>query len=97
VDGIEGETFNFGTGTDVSVGEVAQRIVALVGRDVPVVESEQRVRPPASEVARLVADWSKAHERLGWSPQVDLDEGLRRTVEWVRGSLHAFKTSIYNV
>jgi len=97
VDGIEGETFNFGTGTDVSVGEVAQRIVALVGRDVPVVESEQRVRPPASEVERLVADWSKAHERLGWSPQVDLDEGLRRTVEWVRGSLHAFKTSIYNV
>ena len=96
-DGVEGEGINLGTGVEISIGELVGRVLQLVGREVPVGLDEQRLRPETSEVERLVADWSKAETLLGWRPLVDLDEGLRRTIEWVRGALDSYKPSIYNV
>jgi NAD dependent epimerase/dehydratase len=96
-EGVDGETINLGTGVEVSIGEVAERILRLLGRDVPLELDEQRLRPPDSEVERLVADTSKAKTLLEWEPAVELDEGLRRTIEWLTGSLDAYKTSLYNV
>jgi NAD dependent epimerase/dehydratase len=95
--GVEGETFNLGTGVEVSIGEVAERIVRIVGRDVEIVASAERLRPAASEVERLVADTTLLRERTGWAPEHDLDDGLARTVDWIRGSLELFKPEIYNV
>jgi dTDP-glucose 4,6-dehydratase len=96
-DGIEGEVINLGTGVEVSIGELAERIKRLVDREVPLAHDENRLRPPDSEVERLVADVSKAKRLLGWEAQVDLAEGLRRTIDWITGSLDSYKTSIYNV
>jgi hypothetical protein len=59
--------------------------------------SEDRARPPGSEVERLLAGTSKAQRLLDWSPEFTLEEGLKRTIEWFEGSLHAYKPSIYNV
>jgi NAD dependent epimerase/dehydratase len=95
--GVEGEVFNLGTGTEVSVADVAEHVQKLLGLELPVVETDERRRPAESEVERLVADWSKAETRLGWRPALSFDEGLERTIDWIRGSLHAFKPSIYNV
>lgn len=96
-EGIEGETINLGTGVEVSIGDLAQRILRLVGVEVPIALDEGRLRPPNSEVERLVADVSKAKRLLAWQPEVSLDEGLRRTIEWLTGSLSSYKTSVYNV
>jgi NAD dependent epimerase/dehydratase len=96
-EGVEGEVINLGTGTEVSIGEVAERILRLLGREVPVSLDEERLRPPDSEVERLLAATEKAKRLLGWEARIDLDEGLRRTIEWLTGSLDAYKTSIYNV
>jgi NAD dependent epimerase/dehydratase len=96
-DGIEGEVVNLGTGVEVSIAEVVQRVLGLLGREVPVEFDDARTRPPASEVERLVADVTKAGQRLAWHPEVDLDEGLRRTIDWLSGSLDAYKPTIYNV
>jgi NAD dependent epimerase/dehydratase len=96
-EGVDGETINLGTGVEVSIADVSQRILRLLGREVPVELDEQRLRPPDSEVERLVADTSKAKRLLDWEPAVELDEGLRRTIEWLTGSLDAYKTSLYNV
>ena len=95
--GIEGEVINLGTGVEVSIAEVVQRVLSLLGRELPVSLDEERLRPPDSEVERLVADTAKAKTLLGWEPEVDLDEGLRRTIEWLTGSLGEYKASIYNV
>jgi nucleoside-diphosphate-sugar epimerase len=88
---------NLGTGTAISIAEVAARLLRMLDREVPVELDVDRLRPPTSEVERLVADTTKAKGLLGWKPSIDLDDGLRRTVEWLTRSLDAYKTSIYNV
>ena len=95
--GVEGEVFNLGTGREISVGETAKRILQAMNRDIEIVESPERLRPPNSEVDRLIADCSKIERLVGWRPEVELDDGLQRTIEWMRESLGSYKTSIYNV
>jgi len=97
VHGVEGEVINLGTGTEISIGELGQRVLRQLGKEVPVELDEARLRPQDSEVERLVADTTKAKRLLSWEPETDLDEGLRRTTEWLTGSLGAYKPSIYNV
>ena len=96
-DGVDGEVINLGTGTEISIGELAETVVPLVGRERPVTLDQDRLRPADSEVERLVAGHEQGEALLGWEPDVDLDEGLRRTIEWLTGSLDAYKASIYNV
>lgn len=78
-----GETVQLGTGTAVSIGELVERCRAISGGDARVVVEDARVRPDGSEVEVLESDPSVARTRLGWAPQVDLDEGLRRTAAWL--------------
>jgi NAD dependent epimerase/dehydratase len=96
-DGVEGEVINLGTGAEVSIREVAERVMRLLGRDLSVTLDEDRLRPQDSEVERLVAETTKAKKLLGWEPSVELDDGLQRTIDWLTRSLDAYKTSIYNV
>ena len=69
VAGIEGETLNLGTGTEISIGELAEKILAALGSSASIVSVDERVRPPEAEVVRLVADASKARRLLAWSPR----------------------------
>jgi dTDP-glucose 4,6-dehydratase len=94
---IEGETFNLGTGQELSVGEVAARVLDLLELDVPLVTDEDRLRPTESEVMRLVADCSKARAVLGWAPKTAFEDGLRRTISWVEEFLRLYKPDVYNV
>jgi NAD dependent epimerase/dehydratase len=95
--GIEGQTFNLGTGTDLSIHVVAERVLAMLDADLPIVTRSDRVRPADSEVDRLVADYSKAKSTLEWTPEVAFDDGLRRTISWIERFLGLYKTEIYNV
>ncbi len=79
-----GQVTNLATGVGVTVGELIERVVRIVGRNVPVIEAEERKRPEASEVFTLLGSAAKAKERAGWTARVGLDEGLTRAVEWFR-------------
>ena len=96
-DGVEGEVINLGTGTEISIAELAETVFRLVGRESALTYSEDRARPEQSEVERLLADASKAKRMLDWEAEVSLEEGLRRTIEWFESTLAAYKPSIYNV
>lgn len=96
-DGIEGRTYNVGTGREVSVGELADKIVQLIGEDIPVIFDPTRIRPAASEVARLICNSQRAQQELGWRPTVSLEEGLRRTIDWIGDNLAAYRPDIYNI
>ena len=97
VDAAVGETVNLGSGRDVSIGELATRILDLVGSGAQVSEDPRRVRPDGSEVWRLVCDAHKAGTLLGWQPSVSLDDGLRETIEWFRTRRGAYDPATYHV
>lgn len=80
-----GTVTNLATTVGVTVGELIDRVQRIVGRSLPVVETEERKRPEASEVFKLLGCAQLAEHRAGWKPKVSLDEGLARTVEWFRG------------
>jgi dTDP-glucose 4,6-dehydratase len=87
-----GEVHNIGSGREVSVLDLAKTILQVVGRsDVPVVVAPERLRPAASEVDRLLASNERARTRLGWEPRWTLEEGLEKTVAWVRQNLDAYR------
>ncbi len=81
---LEGRTFNAGSGKEISIGALAEKIGALLGVAPEIETEDERRRPAASEVERLVADSTRARADLGWEPSVSLSEGLTRTIEWFR-------------
>ncbi len=95
-DACVGTTTNVGFGAGISIGDLAKRILKIAGRpDMPIVSDPERVRPEASEVFELVCDASKARERCGWAPRVSLDDGLARTVEFIRENMSLYRPGSY--
>jgi NAD dependent epimerase/dehydratase len=91
-----GREINLGVGNEVSIGDLVQRINAIAGRDLPIRQSEERMRPKTSEVNRLLSNNTQARE-LGWTPQVALDDGIRLTVEWVKGRPDMYDPGGYRI
>jgi NAD dependent epimerase/dehydratase len=96
-DGVEGEVIQLGTGETVSIGELFDTACRVLGLAAVVAHDESRVRPDASEVEVLLSDPSKARERLGWSPEVSLDEGIGRTARWLEKHLDVYDSDRYHV
>lgn len=91
------EVFNLGTGQEISIGDLVEMVSQILEKPLQVEQDPQRVRPAASEVERLIADASKARERCGWEPHVSLEEGLRRTIDWIAEHQQAFRPAAYGV
>ncbi len=79
-----GETVHLGSGTSVSIGELAQLAAEALRTPLRLVEDARRLRPPASEVWHLLSDPSKALRLLDWRARVPLSEGLELTASWLR-------------
>lgn len=94
---VVGETINLGSGREISIGDLAQMIADLMGKTVTIDSDEDRLRPEKSEVFRLLADSSKAERLTGWTAEVPLEDGLRRTIDWVLKNRAAFRTGEYTV
>jgi UDP-glucose 4-epimerase len=75
-----GEVINVATARQISINELATTLGAVIGTSLPPVHADERV----GDVRHSLADISKARELLGYEPEVDLEEGLRRTVDWYR-------------
>jgi NAD dependent epimerase/dehydratase len=95
--GIEGKTFNLGVGKEVRISELANQIISLIGKPVEIKVDPDRLRPGKSEVQRLISDNSLAREWLGWIPQIDLHEGLSRTIKWISEHLDLYRPNLYQI
>jgi NAD dependent epimerase/dehydratase len=95
VEGVEGQVMNLGTGQEIRIGELAEKIIQKTGREVEIVVDSDRLRPQASEVMRLISDNSLARKSLGWEPQTSLDDGLDRTIEWMKTHLDLYRIGKY--
>src|SRR5260221_7200074 len=97
-DAAIGQTINLGTGQSVTIGDVAEKIIKLVERPVTISANEsQRLRPDASEVLKLESDNRLAGKLLGWRPEISLDEGLQRTIDWIRDHIEQFDPNVYTI
>jgi NAD dependent epimerase/dehydratase len=92
-----GEVINLGTGREVSIGDLAAKILKMIGSDLPIVTEENRVRPEHSEVERLCADNTKARQLLDWQPRHSLEEGLEQTIEWLKGNRDRYRPGVYAI
>jgi len=91
-----GTVVQLGTGRTVSIEETFDLCTTVTGSQAKVVSEEQRMRPDGSEVEVLLSDPSQAAELLDWTPQTSLEEGLRRTAEWLSGRVDVEKAAIYH-
>jgi UDP-glucose 4-epimerase len=78
---VTDEIFNIGTGTETSLVELAQTLLAVMGSELALEYGPAR---GVNAVTRRLADVSRAEKRLGWRPEVGLEEGLKRLVSWWR-------------
>lgn len=95
--GIEGRTINLGTGATYTIGHFAERILRLMGVDKPIVSDTARLRPGKSEVLKLVSDNALAAQVMGWTPRVDLDDGLQQSIAFIRKNIHLYRPDAYTV
>ncbi len=96
-DAALGEVVNVGSGSEVSIREIVRKIGEITGSELMVEGDERRMRPAKSEVSRLLSDSSKAERLAGWRTEVSLDDGLRRTVDWIRAHLDLYRPQEYAV
>lgn len=92
-----GEIINIGSNFEISIGDLANKIISLIGKRVEIISKPERIRPQNSEVEKLLADNSKAKKLIGWKSIISLDEGLSRTIEWIKGNLGSYKANVFNV
>ena len=94
-----GEEINIATGKEISIGDLARKIINIINPEAEIEIETKRFRPKKSEVDRLLGDNTKIRKLTNWLPRYSLDEGLRITIDWFRNeeNLKLYKPYIYNV
>jgi dTDP-glucose 4,6-dehydratase len=92
-----GRTINLGTGREISIGDLAHLIAKLMGKPIEIEGEDKRLRPSGSEVERLIADASLAHNLTGWEPRFTLEQGLESTILWIKENLSFYRPEIYTI
>ena len=76
------EPINFGTGREVSIIDLAHKIIEISGEKGNI--EPWHVEPRIGEIDRLIANADKAKELLGWEPEYSLEEGLKEFIPWYK-------------
>lgn len=94
-----GETINIGSNSEISIGDTLNMIKELMSSDITFINDQQRNRPEKSEVYRLWCDNKKINELVGYKPQINIQDGLKKTIDWITKpeNLKFYKSEIYNV
>jgi dTDP-glucose 4,6-dehydratase len=91
-----GEVINIGSNFEISIGDLANKIISLIGKNAEIITDPVRVRPQDSEVERLRCDNTKAKRLLGWEPTTPLNGGLKKTIDWISDNVNLYKPDLYN-
>jgi NAD dependent epimerase/dehydratase len=95
--GTNGNVYNAGSGTEISVGEVVALVAKILNKKGLVLPDPKRFRPKKSEVTRLVCDYKRLNGVCGWEPEVSFEGGLGRTCEWMKKHKGVYKADMYAV
>lgn len=94
-----GQEVNIATQSEISVGDLARKIIARINPHAEIVCDAARVRPEKSEVDRLFGSNTRLMELTGWQPKTTIDEGLAQTIKWFSeaDNRRFYKHDLYNV
>ena len=94
-----GEEVNIATQSEISVGDLADKLIGMIAPDAKIVSDDVRLRPEKSEVERLHGSNEKILRLTNWKQLVSLDEGLQKTADWFSNpeNLKQYKSNIYNI
>ncbi|MBB5870039.1 UDP-glucose 4-epimerase [Allocatelliglobosispora scoriae] len=83
-----GDVFNIGNMQETTVGEAVNMIAKLTGFDeaLVAVNTAEKLGPAYQDLLRRIPDNTKAREKLGWSCDTSLEQGLAKTIEWARAN-----------
>jgi dTDP-glucose 4,6-dehydratase len=81
--GRVGQTYNVGTGVELTIDQLADRILAILGKPSSL---KRYVEDRPGHDRRYLLDHTKIESELGWRPRIDLDEGLAETVAWYKSN-----------
>lgn len=90
-----GEVINLGSNFEISIEDLAKKIISHIDPNIELVTSQKRKRPKKSEVNRLYSDNTKAKKVMGWEPNTDFDDGLKETIDWIKKNSDIYKTDSY--
>lgn len=92
-----GEEINIATEKEISIGELAEKLIELINPEAKIVCEEERLRPQNSEVNRLLGSNKKILRLTDWTIQFSFEQGLCQTIDFYRENLDKYKTDIYNL
>jgi len=92
-----GQEVNIATQNEISIGQLAEELIAQINPKARIICDEQRLRPEKSEVNRLLGSNDKIRELTGWGPEYTLASGLAETIEFFKNNLNKYKSDIYNI
>lgn len=92
-----GQEINIATGSEISMGALAQMMIDQINPKACIVEDEIRLRPAKSEVERLLGCNKKIKSMTDWTAQYTLEAGIAETVEWLKEHLDTYKIDQYMV
>jgi NAD dependent epimerase/dehydratase len=96
-EGVTGQVFNLGTGRGVTIGQTVELIARQLGRTLRIRSTDARQRPETSEVYQLLCSAELAAQKLGWRPQVSLEEGLAQTIRWIDAHRDQYRPRQYTI
>jgi dTDP-glucose 4,6-dehydratase len=92
-----GEEINIASEKEISIGDLANLIIKLINPKALIIEDIIRLRPPNSEVNRLLGSNQKLKKITNWNQKYTLEDGLRETIDFIRLNIDKYKTDIYNI
>ena len=92
-----GEEINIASGKEISIGDLANKLIELINPEAKIICDDIRVRPDNSEVERLLGSNKKIKELTNWDSKYSIDEGLKETIEFLKNNLDKYKVDIYNL
>lgn len=96
-DRLFGEITNIGMNEEISMQNLIQLIMDIIGKEVEIVSTSARIRPDNSEVERLMCNNQKILHNTSWRPKYSLRQGLSETINWLSKNLDYYKPELYNV
>jgi dTDP-glucose 4,6-dehydratase len=96
-DETTGEVVNLGSENEVSVKHLIELVERNLNKKVRIVQDNERIRPEKSEVEKLVSSSEKAKKLFKWNPEIKIDQGIQKTITWIKDNIDFFKKEIYNI